>query len=146
MSARILKWALAVLAGCAVAAGLVVVGRLTVSTSHARADGYGDGYYAGLVAGQAQGERIGRALQEGSQLSPQTREPVKQAFDDGYVAGANDAYGDYDGGWALGAPYLITLEPGADKITYRIASRTLLERGVAYYLCPDGKTLCQAPR
>ena len=57
-----------------------------------------------------------------------------------------DAYGDYDGGWALGAPYLITLEPGADKITYRIASRTLLERGVAYYLCPDGKTLCQAPR
>jgi hypothetical protein len=146
MAGRIVKWGLLALVGCAVAVGLVFAGRLTVSTSHAHAAGYSDGYYAGLVAGQEQGERVGRALQEGSQLPPQTREPVKQAFDDGYVAGANDAYGDYDGGWALGAPYLVTLAPGADKITYRIASRTVLERGVAYYLCPDGKTLCQAPR
>lgn len=40
------------------------------------------------------------------------------------VAGANDAFSGYDGGWAVSTPYLVTLEPGDRQITYRIASRT----------------------
>jgi len=46
----------------------------------------------------------------------------------------------------MGAPYVVSLAPGAGPITYRIGSRTPLEPGIAYYLCPDGRGLCQEPR
>jgi hypothetical protein len=69
----------------------------------------------GFDAGRAQGVQEGRALQ----VAPADRSP----FEAGYAAGANDAFGGYDGGWDFGRPYTITLAHGSDGITYRIASR-----------------------
>ncbi|HWD44556.1 MAG TPA: hypothetical protein VHM23_12765, partial [Actinomycetota bacterium] len=56
---------------------------------------------------------------------------VKDAFDDGYRAGANSVFSGYDGGWSLGHPYVIVLASGANGITYRITARTP---------CPDPPT------
>jgi len=64
---------------------------------------------------RAAGVREGRALQ----VAPSSRD----AFKDGYDAGANDVFGGYDGGWDYGRPYVITLRKGPDGITYAIASR-----------------------
>jgi hypothetical protein len=70
---------------------------------------------AGGDEGYAAGVRDGRALQ----VAPDARD----AFDDGYVSGANDVFGGYDGGWDYDRPYVITLEKGERGITYRIKSR-----------------------
>jgi len=154
MSRRIAKIAGLVILGAIVAAGLFAVGRATADTHGARADGYASGhaagysagYSAGLVAGGAQGRQEGRALQEGSALPSNAQQPVQDAFNAGYVAGVNDAFGGYDGGWALSAPYVITLVPGSGKIVYQFSSRTPMVPNVNYYLCPDGHSVCQQPR
>jgi hypothetical protein len=52
----------------------------------------------------------------------------RQAFRAGYVAGANDAFGGFDGGWSLGTPYAITLERGSGGVSYRITKRSRLRR------------------
>jgi hypothetical protein len=129
--------------GIAVAVGAFFVGRISSDAGTARTHGYHqgheDGYLAGLDAGTAQGRQEGRAEQV----------PVgsaRDAFDAGYTAGANDVFSGYDGGWQTGAPYVVTLAPGTGQITYRIAGRDELEPGVAYYLCPDGHSLCRQPR
>lgn len=44
----------------------------------------------------------------------------------GYLAGREAAFAGYDGGWAYGVPYEITLQRGGPGITYRIASRKRL--------------------
>jgi hypothetical protein len=44
----------------------------------------------------------------------------------GYLAGREAAFAGYDGGWAYGVPYEITLRRGGPGITYRIASRKQL--------------------
>jgi hypothetical protein len=44
----------------------------------------------------------------------------------GYLAGREAAFTGYDGGWAYGVPYVITLKPGGPGITYRFASRKQL--------------------
>ena len=90
--------------------------------------------------------REGRALQEATAVPPASRPSVQDAFDAGYAAGANDAFGGYDGGWAVSTPYLVTLEPGPRQITYRIASRTPIAPEIDYYLCPNGRDICQQPR
>ena len=119
---RALRIVLVAFAGSA-AFGCVLLGRATASTSAARQDGYRSGYSVGLQAGTDQGRREGRALQEGAELPAASQRPVHDAFDAGYVAGANDAFGNYDGGWAYQARYVITLAPGSDGIAYRIVSR-----------------------
>lgn len=133
-----------------VGAGLLLLGRVTAGTNAGHdssyQDGRNDGYAAGLRVGEAQGRQEGRALQEGTALAPGSRQPVQDAFNAGYVAGANDAFGGYDGGWALGAPYLVVLESGTGQVTYRIATRTTIEPNVDYYLCPNGRDICQQPR
>ena len=88
-----------VVLGLLIAAALFAAGRLSATTP--------DDYAAGV--------RDGRALQ----VPPRARD----AFDDGYQAGANDVFGGYDGGWDLGRPYTITLARGEDGITYRIRTR-----------------------
>ncbi|MDN5765649.1 MAG: hypothetical protein L0H96_14650 [Humibacillus sp.] len=132
------------------AAGLFVAGRASTDTTVAQEAGYqagnSAGYLKGLRAGQAQGRQEGRALQEGAALPPDSRQPVQDAFTAGYAAGANDVFGQYDGGWYLSTPYVITLEQGSAPAAYRIASRTVLAPGVSYYLCPGGHAVCQAPR
>jgi hypothetical protein len=96
----------------------------------------------GYAVGHADGVREGRAEQATLNL-PATGKAV---FDSGYTAGAADVFTGFDGGWDRDRPYVIVLAPGGTGVTYRIASRTRLEPGVDYYLCPDGHTLCQRPR
>lgn len=103
-------------------------------------------YYDGLRVGAAQGRREGRALQEGIALPAHDRLPVRDAFNAGYSAGANDAFAGYDGGWTLHVPWLVTLEGGAGQIAYRIQGRTPVLPGVDYYLCPGRTTICQRHR
>jgi hypothetical protein len=150
MSVRLGTIAGLVASAALIAGAGITLGRVSADTDAARGRGYQaglrDGYFNGLPVGEAQGRREGRALQEGSSLPATDRRAAKHAFDAGYAAGANDAFAGYDGGWALSAPYLVTLERGRGDITYRIASRAPLEAGVAYYRCPRGHGFCQRPR
>jgi hypothetical protein len=90
-------WRLAI--AVVVAVGLFAAGRASAGTS--------DTYEAGV--------RDGRAFQAPTD--------ARHAFDDGYQAGANDAFGGFDGGWDYNRPYTITLAKGENGITYRITSR-----------------------
>lgn len=117
---RIIVVAVALIA----AAGLVLAGRMSVDVSGERAEAYHQGVADGLRDGQAEGVRTGRALQVGSTLPLEDRAVATSAFDDGYVAGWNDAFGGFDGGWQTGVPYLVTLAPGGNGLIYRISSRT----------------------
>jgi hypothetical protein len=71
---------------------------------------------------------------------------VRDAFDSGYVAGANDVFAGYDGGWAIGAPYVVTIVEASGHIVYPIKTREAIEPNINYYLCPDGHNLCQETR
>jgi len=104
----------------ALAGAAFLLGRVSVDTDSARDEGRAAGETAGLRAGRAEGVREGRALQQPA--------GSRQAFRAGYVAGANDAFGGFDGGWALGTPYAITLERGSGGVSYRIAKRSRLRR------------------
>ena len=96
--------------------------------------------------GQAQGRELGRAEQAGAALPAHDRRVAHDAFRLGYAAGANDVFAGYDGGWTLGTPWLVVLEPGGPRIDYRIRDRTRVSPGIAYYLCRDGKSLCHSRR
>jgi hypothetical protein len=150
MRTRIRRIAVLLVAAAALVAGSVVVGRATVDTDSVRAKGYqagrDAGYFDGLRVGGVQGRQEGRALQEGQALPATARRPVHDAFDAGYTSGTNDAFAGYDGGWALGAPYVIVVEEGSGPITYRIKSREPVKRGVNYFLCADGRSLCEGSR
>jgi uncharacterized membrane protein len=61
---------------------------------------------------------VGR-LSVGDQKAP----TAGATYDAGYRAGREAAFAGYDGGWAYGVPYVITLQRGGSGITYRIASR-----------------------
>lgn len=147
MRTRTTRTALGLATGMLLAAGLVWIGRETVRTGAATGETIrSDAYFAGLRAGQAQGRQEGRALQEGASLPSGSRQPVTDAFNAGYAAGQNDAFAGYDGGWALSAPYLVTLEKGSGQIAYRISSRTPITANVDYYLCANGHDICEEPR
>jgi hypothetical protein len=47
-------------------------------------------------------------------------------YDAGYLAGREAVFAGYDGGWAYGVPYAITLKRGGPGVTYKIASRKRL--------------------
>lgn len=140
------KPALGLIAGLLVGASLVLVGRATVDTTSRPGTTRSDDYFAGLRAGEAQGRQEGRALQEGSSLPAGSRRPVTDAFNAGYVAGSNDAFAGYDGGWSVSVPYVVTLEKGTGQIVYRIGSRTSIEPNVNYYLCANGRDICHDRR
>ena len=115
----------------AIAGGAFALGRASVDTEAARdegraagaAQGRAEGRAVGRAEGRAAGVREGRAvgLVEGRAL--QQPAPARHAFRAGYVAGANDAFGGFDGGWSLATPYVITLRRGGHGIAYRIDSR-----------------------
>ena len=134
-----------VVAAVAIAAALFLLGRITAPTPHASRLSIGT-YLDGLRDGAAQGREQGRAFQVGSELPPDDRHIARDAFRAGYAAGANDVFAGYDGGWAFGVPWVITLGPGREGIDHRILGRTQIEPGVAYFLCPDGRTLCHQRR
>jgi hypothetical protein len=106
---------------CLLGLGLFALGWFT-APDH-RGGGYRDGQATGYSQGKADGVREGRSEQETGALPPGARESARKAFDDGYRAGANDVFAGYDGGWAYGTPYVITLARGGSGITYRFASR-----------------------
>jgi hypothetical protein len=134
----------------AIAGGFFLIGRQTVDTSTARAtayqSGHTDGYFDGLNAGENQGRQEGRALQAGSLVAAGSQQAVQDGFNAGYAAGENDAFGNFDGGWALTVPYLVTVARSQSGALYRITNRTLLAAGTNYYLCSDGHSVCTAPR
>ncbi len=123
------------------AAGLVLIGRATVRSAPDLS-----GYTAGLQQGMAEGREEGRALQAGAEVPADALQPVRDAFTAGYAAGTEDVFTGYDGGWAIGRPYVVTLARAPSPVTYRIDSRTPMQSGIAYFLCPDGQTLCQSAR
>jgi hypothetical protein len=139
---------LAVLLAILAAAALVGLGRLTAPTAAARARGYHDGtvagYADGFSAGRAQGFQEGQAVAETANLPSGSRDRARAAFDGGYRAGANAAFGGYDGGWSLGQPYVIVLAKGADGVTYRIAARAPCPRTST--TTPTSLLACQAGR
>ena len=131
--------------GTVLAAGTAfLTGRLTAphQVSSGGSDA-GSAYASGVAAGEALGVREGRALQEGAALPAGAQRPVKDAFDAGYVAGVNDVFSGYDGGWRTGVPYVITLVRGDGAVTYRIASRAEVRDGVRYALCSGGHAVCE---
>ncbi len=65
---------------------------------------------------------------------------ARGSFQSGYVAGREAAFSGYDGGWAYGTPYVVTLARGGPGITYRFASRSPMMPGLSYYLC--GRAAC----
>jgi hypothetical protein len=138
---RTTRRAIAVLIGAALGTGLFLAGRLTGDTDDARAAGY----YSGLRHGESRGIQEGRALQLTDALPQDARKAARAAFDAGYTAGANDAFGGYDGGWYVSRPYVITLAKGTGPITYDLRSRTMLHAGTDYFLCLHARTICQRP-
>ena len=117
------------LVGVAVAGGLFALGRVSAAdTDTARSEGRAEGHAAGLRAGRAAGLREGRALQLFESTPRGSRSAARRGFDAGYVAGANDAFGGFDGGWSFTTPYRITLRKGSGAITYRIDTRRPLRR------------------
>jgi hypothetical protein len=140
------KIGIGIVAVAALAGGLYTLGRATAHTGGARDSGYQqghiDGYLSGLQDGARQGRLEGRSAQEVAALPAGERQPARKAFESGYAAGANDVFAGYDGGWGLNTPYVITVSGASGAITYRIATRTELQPGVAYYLCADGHSLC----
>ena len=61
----------------------------------------------------------------------------------GYLAGREDAFGNFDGGWGYGEPYVVVLRRGGPRITYRVAERWPMHPGVEYRV--SGRTLCTRP-
>lgn len=140
-----------VLVAVAVAAGLVAAGRFTAGAGTARSDGYRAGrqagYSEGVHDGRNAGVQEGRALQAPLSLPSDAQDAARTEFNAGYVAGANDVFDGYDGGWGLDTPYVVVLSSAGNGVTYRIQSRVTLKPDVNYHLCPHSvTTLCQEPR
>jgi hypothetical protein len=119
----------------ALIAAAVLIGRATAPTRDR-------GFAQGDAAGYAEGVAVGRALQIGDSVPKGSASATTAAFQAGYRAGETDAYGEYDGGWKLGAPYLIVLSSGVGDAPYRIVDRDQLIAGTTYRLCPDGTSIC----
>jgi hypothetical protein len=60
-----------------------------------------------------------------------------------YNQGREDAFSGFDGGWAIGAPYAVTLKRGGNGITYAFARRWAMEPGLVYRVC--GHAVCSSP-
>jgi hypothetical protein len=128
-----------------VVSGAVVVAALiaaAVLIGRATAPMRDRGFAQGDAAGYAEGVAVGRALQIGDSVPKGSASATTAAFQAGYRAGETDAYGEYDGGWKLGAPYLIVLSSGVGDAPYRIVDRDQLIAGTTYRLCPDGTSIC----
>jgi hypothetical protein len=74
---------------------------------------------------------IGRATAP----SPGPPPPRPGTYDAGYLAGREDAFSGFDGGWVLGDPYIVILRRGRPGLTYRFARRWPLEPGREYRTC-----------
>jgi hypothetical protein len=71
------------------------------------------------------------------------RRPAKSqpgSFASGVRAGREAAFSGFDGGWAYGEPYIVTLRRGGPGVTYRFDRRRPLLPGFEYRVC--GKAVC----
>jgi hypothetical protein len=115
----------------------VVIGRST-------APAHDPGFAKGNAAGYAEGVAVGRSLQIGDSVPAGSKDAAQTAFQAGYRAGETDAFGAYDGGWKLGAPYVVILGKGVAGAAYRFVERDQLTPGTTYRLCADGTSLCHS--
>jgi hypothetical protein len=88
------------------------------------------------------GLRVGRELQIGDTVGPKDKDVATHAFEAGYRAAEGDAFGNYDGGWQIGAPYVVILGAGTGGDVYRVAYREPMEKGKSYTLCSTGVGVC----
>ncbi|HEY0869643.1 MAG TPA: hypothetical protein VGD55_04545 [Acidothermaceae bacterium] len=132
--------------GLVVSGAVVVIGLLAaaVVVGRATAPVRDRGFANGDAAGYAEGVAVGRALQIGDSVPKGSAAATTAAFQAGYRAGETDAYGSYDGGWKLGAPYVVVLASGLGGAPYRIIDRDQLILGTTYRLCPDGTSICHS--
>jgi len=70
--------------------------------------------------------------------------PAAGSFASGLRAGREAAFSGFDGGWAYGEPYIVTLRRGSPGVTYRFDRRRPLLPGFEYRLC--GKAVCISRR
>jgi hypothetical protein len=117
-----------------VALVVAVVGGFFLGRGTAPSDSHQQGYDEGLS--------VGRALQAGDALPADTKDVATKAFEAGHRSGLEDSFAGYDGGWNLGQPYVVVIGKGTGGATYRIESRELLRRGVAYQLCKKATAVC----
>jgi hypothetical protein len=82
-----------------------------------------DGYLRGLIDGRASGLAQGRAEQSAAGLTGAQRAGAVAQFRAGYLAGADDVFSGYDGGWVLGRRYAVVLGAGLNGQAYRIVRR-----------------------
>ena len=68
------------------------------------------------------------------------RDHTPASYRAGYLAGREDAFGDYDGGWGYDEPYVVVLRRASPQITYAFAERWPMEPGIEYRAC--GKSVC----
>jgi hypothetical protein len=68
------------------------------------------------------------------------RSTPDQSYEAGVLAGHEAAFCCYDGGWAYGDPYIVTLRRGSAGVTYRIARRWPMIPGFEYRAC--GRAIC----
>lgn len=116
-------------------AGAFLAGRESAPKhDHAWEDASGVGYDLGV--------RIGRALQIGDTVGPKDTAVATRAFEAGYRAAEGDAFGNYDGGWAIGAPYIVILGQGTGGDAYRYAYREPMDKGRSYTTCSTGVGVC----
>ena len=130
-------------AGGAVAAVAVALVAAGVLVGRATAPVRDRGFTQGNAAGYAEGVAAGRSLQIGDTVPTGSKDVAQTAFQAGYRAGENDAFGAYDGGWKLGAPYVVILGKGVGGAAYQFVERDQLTPGTMYRLCPNGTSLCR---
>jgi hypothetical protein len=120
-----------VLVGVVVLIGLVAAG---VVIGRATAPAHDPGFAQGNAAGYAEGVAAGRSLQIGDSVPSGSKDVATTAFQAGYRAGETDAFGAYDGGWKVGAPYLVVLGSGVAGAPYRFVERDQLTPGTTYHV------------
>jgi hypothetical protein len=136
MTKRGCSWILAV---AVVVAGVGLAG---VAIGRTTAPAHDPGFSQGNAAGYAGGVAACRSLQIGDSVPAGSKDAVQAAFQAGYRAGETDAFGAYDGGWKIGAPYVVILGEGVAGATYRFVERDQLTPGIAHRLCSNGTSVC----
>jgi len=113
----------------AVGASCFFVGRLSAPT-------LAGSYHAGYTDGQIAGVEQGRSIQGSQSILPADAKSAQDAYKKGYADGENDAFIlQFDGGWKLDTPYIVTVTRATGDITYRFSMRDLMEPGKSYYAC-----------
>jgi hypothetical protein len=115
----------------AIGVGCFFIGRSTAPTRTGT-------YLAGYTDGQIAGVQQGRAIQGSQSILPADAKSAQDAYKKGYSDGENDAFIlQFDGGWKVNAPYIVTVTRATGDITYRFSMRDLMEPGKSYYTCPQ---------